>query len=140
MGPQQPPGPHLPPAQGPAAADEGQLIGFDGLGTVVYDYDITNPGKTTVWATSPVVTLTWDGLGDAEWAAAYPVPPNNSHWLDGGAPTTAYPDDDPPGVLAHAIINANTVTVAADRQAVNLEVNGGGVAIAAGTTLTLLGT
>ena len=47
--------------------DDGQIIGFDGLATVLYDYDTTNTGKTTVWSTFGAVTLTWDGGGNGNW-------------------------------------------------------------------------
>lgn len=30
--------------------DSGQLTAYGGQGIVLYDYDVTNPGKTTVWA------------------------------------------------------------------------------------------
>lgn len=56
----------------------GQLVGFGGAGTINYDYDVTNSGKTTVTATHPMnpepehksiiqvnggtVVLSWDNI------------------------------------------------------------------------------
>lgn len=36
------------------SGDDPLVIGFDGAGTVVYDFDVTNPGKTTVTALHPM--------------------------------------------------------------------------------------
>ena len=41
----------------------GQLTGYGGAGTVLYDYDDTNSGKTTVWAVPEPTTLVLLGLG-----------------------------------------------------------------------------
>ena len=76
-------------------------------------------------------TLTWDGLGDGNWGTA--------HWLDkDGNGVGWFPDVADP---ANAEINANTVTVAENRQVVGLTVGGsGGVAVADSKALTVLRT
>ena len=64
----------------------GELIGFGGLGTVNYNYDVTNAGKTTVTATHPLnpdpvhkgfvlinggtAILSWDNYVDPNHAGA----------------------------------------------------------------------
>ncbi len=40
-----------------AGIDSGHITAFGGLGTVLYDYDVTNPGQTTVWAVPEPATL-----------------------------------------------------------------------------------
>lgn len=37
----------------------GKIAAYGGTGTVVYDYDITNPGKTTIKASDSVITPNW---------------------------------------------------------------------------------
>jgi len=41
----------------------GQLTGYGGGGTVLHDFGITNPGKTTVWAVPEPATMMLLGLG-----------------------------------------------------------------------------
>lgn len=41
----------------------GQLTAYNGDGTIVYDYDSTNPGYTTVWAVPEPATMLILGLG-----------------------------------------------------------------------------
>ncbi len=40
----------------------GNITGYGGTGTVVYDYDVTNPGYTTVWAVPEPATFGLVGL------------------------------------------------------------------------------
>jgi PEP-CTERM motif len=39
------------------------IIGYGGAGTVMYDYDITNPGQTTVWAVPEPASMMLLGVG-----------------------------------------------------------------------------
>jgi len=65
-------------------------------------------------------TLTWDGLGDGNWSTA--------SWLDeDDNPVAWFPDVPTP---ANAAIHANTVTVASNREAMGLTVDGSGAAVA----------
>ena len=78
--------------------------------------------------------LFWNGP-DGDWGHIDIEEPNHSGWVDVfGTPVRWFPDIDTP---AGAIINANTVTVVEDRTALGLTVNGGGLAIADGTTLSV---
>ncbi|NQU20010.1 MAG: hypothetical protein HQ567_01910, partial [Candidatus Nealsonbacteria bacterium] len=69
-------------------------------------------------------TLTWDNVQSANW--------NSTHWT-GGPPSV--PDGDTYAILNTA--NTHTVTVAADAVARNLSVQGGGIAVNAGRTLSI---
>ncbi len=79
------------------------------------------------------VELTWDGDGDGDWGE---IVAGFSNWEDAAGPVNWFPDV---GSAARATINANTVTVAADRQAVALTVGGtGAVEVAGGQELSVL--
>lgn len=41
----------------PAWITDGKLSAYDGTGTLLYDYNVTNAGKTTIWANSDVARL-----------------------------------------------------------------------------------
>jgi hypothetical protein len=44
------------------AVTDGRLTAYDGTGTVNWNYNVTNPGKTTVWATEGVsMFMYWSG-------------------------------------------------------------------------------
>jgi len=109
------------------AASLGRDIGFRIKGattSAIYD-------NVQLDAALPYDFLYWDGMGDGSWGT--------THWLDkDGASVDWFPDVATP---AYAVINANTVTVAQDRQAEGLTVDGGGTAVAvrvdAGRTLTV---
>ncbi len=97
-----------------------------------------NGGDIVLFEVYPVMrqTLIWNGLGDGIWGAI-DGGTGESNWLDeAGSPVSIFPDVD---TSADAVINANTVTVAADRQAISLTVGGGGVAIGGGNVLSLNG-
>ena len=66
------------------------------------------------------VELTWDGNGDGDWGE---IVAGLSNWEDASGPVDWFPDVGSP---ARATINANTVTVAADRQASALTLTGTG--------------
>ncbi|NQU23246.1 MAG: hypothetical protein HQ567_18355, partial [Candidatus Nealsonbacteria bacterium] len=57
-------------------------------------------------------TLVWDGAGNGDWS--------DLNWLDNGAATAVFPDEN-----AATVINDRIVTVDADREAYNLSVNPG---------------
>lgn len=46
--------------------DSGQIIAYDGNGTVLIDYDNVNPGKTTIWATSPSLQADFDSSNNVD--------------------------------------------------------------------------
>jgi len=82
---------------------------------------------------SPIVpgaTLTWDGSVN-NWGTLDP----NSHWT-GGSPTQIPQISG--NVADDAIVNAGAMTVAANRGANTLTVNGGSVTVGAGNTLQLV--
>ena len=67
--------------------------------------------------------LTWDGLGDGNWGEA--------RWTGDTPP-------DFPGSTTHAVVTTNTVTVAAERSALSLTVESGGVAIDSAGALNVI--
>lgn len=66
---------------------DGRLKGFGGAGTVVYDYNVSNSGKTTVKATdpmhrNPVYTTVLAGSRNLTWTNLAPVAPATDVWVD----------------------------------------------------------
>ncbi len=85
----------------------------------------------------PARTLTFDAVGQGNWGFTNPDPPHHSRWLEEGDPVGDIPDGATITVLDAS--NVHTVVVEADHAALSLTVDGGGVAIDNGQSLTVSG-
>jgi len=74
----------------PVLTSNSALTGFGGSSTVNYDYNVSNPGSTTITADDPMDR--WPGTGDLlipppnplvlTWTNMAPVPPATQVWVD----------------------------------------------------------
>jgi hypothetical protein len=71
----------------PGYVTAGGLTAFGGLGTVVYDYNVSNPGKTTITAVdpmnrAPMCTTVLAGNLNLTWTNLAPIAPATDVWVD----------------------------------------------------------
>ena len=75
------------------AVSDGRLTGYGGGGTVNWDYDVTNAGKTTVWATASGGTfMYWSGDFNDITVTEHITTQNSV--VSGSSTTTLYTSDD----------------------------------------------
>ncbi|NQU20629.1 MAG: hypothetical protein HQ567_05050, partial [Candidatus Nealsonbacteria bacterium] len=82
----------------------------------------------TILTTIPEPTLTWDALGDAEWADLTGGGGTDSHWLGGDL-------DSVPGSLTPTVVETSTVWIDGPREALTLTINSGTVNVRSGGVL-----
>jgi len=97
--------------------------------------DLYNSGAGLNFFFAVADTLTWDG-DTGNWGDQTAHGGSSSHWLGGAA--DQIPQIFSPTSADEAIINSGAVTVAADRGAGVLTINGGSLGINSGTTLEIL--
>lgn len=106
-------------------AAAGKILAFGGAGTLVYDYNVTNPGRTTITAMSaldpyPAYNQTILAVDVAlAWTNLEPAEPGDSVWVDVwfGTDPTWIEDENDPNFSSYAdftpvvVAGENTTTV-----------------------------